>query len=147
MAWNEPGLHAAVFGNGASGAVIFVQNSPAERFTPASYVSLPKVTRSGTMAIPSSAAFAGSKPDAESATMATRPTGEASLCPLSCLGFEGSYGRGERRVALPGRPGRARGSRPDRPATLRRHGSIAVGRAGRHLHASLQHRPHRRDAD
>src|SRR5882672_9231332 len=74
MALNSPGLDAAVFGNGASGAVIGCQNSAVVRSTPARYVSEPNVTTSGTMWIPAAAATAGSRSDAESVTKAMRAT-------------------------------------------------------------------------
>src|SRR5450432_3747361 len=65
------GLAAAVFGKGASGAVIRAQKSSALSWTPAWNSSLPNETRSGTTVIPSSAARAGARSLAESVTIAT----------------------------------------------------------------------------
>ena len=65
------GLAAAVFGNGASGAVIRAQKSSALSSTPAWNVSSPNETRRGTTVIPSSAARLGDRSLAESMTMAT----------------------------------------------------------------------------
>ncbi|HEY8818758.1 MAG TPA: hypothetical protein VIM25_08065 [Candidatus Limnocylindrales bacterium] len=69
---NSPGDAAAVFGNGASGATIRSQKVADDISTPALYVSEPKVTSSGTIEIPSAAARAGSRSDAESVKIATR---------------------------------------------------------------------------
>ena len=51
------------------------QNSSVDRVTPAVKASFPKLTMSGTIEMPSEAALAGSMSDAESVTIATRPTG------------------------------------------------------------------------
>ena len=69
----------AVFGKGASGAVIRSQNCAVDRSMPARNDSSPKVTDSGTIPIPSALAWAGSRSEAESVTNATRAT--ASLLP------------------------------------------------------------------
>jgi hypothetical protein len=106
VVWNTPGLHAAVFGNGASGAVIFCQNSSVERSTPAEYVSSPKVTMRGTTAIPSEAALAGSKSDAESVTMATRPTAGPSSNGRCVARDDTSRGIAESRLRAEARCGR-----------------------------------------
>ncbi len=70
--WKSPGLQAAVLGNGAPGAVIISQKRSALRSTPVRYSIVPKVTRSGTRAMPLRAESSGERSDAESTTMATR---------------------------------------------------------------------------
>src|SRR3954447_1370651 len=92
--WKSPGLAAAVLGNGASGAVIRAQNSSVLISMPALKVSAPKLTTSGTIVIPSAAARTGSMSDAESVTMATRPTVDPPSCSLGrdCRGH-GQRGR------------------------------------------------------
>src|SRR5215210_1299117 len=87
------------------------------------------------MAMPSEAALAGSKSDAESVTMATRPTASP---PSALPGVRGMIRAGG---------AASRASVGWAPASLWIDGSIALGRAGRHLHAAVQHRAHRRDAD
>src|SRR5215210_9071637 len=87
------------------------------------------------MAMPSEAALAGSKSDAESVTIATRPTASP---PSALPGVRGM-------IRAEGAANRA--SVAWTPASLWIDGSISVGRAGRHLHAALQHRAHGRDAD
>ena len=74
---NTPGLAAAVVGNGASGAVIRAQNASVVSSTPARKLSSPKLTMSGTTAIPAAVAVAGSRSAAESVTIATRLTGQS----------------------------------------------------------------------
>jgi hypothetical protein len=69
---NSPGDEAAVVGKGASGATIRSQKSAVESSTPALKLSFPKLTRSGMTPIPSAAATAGSRSEAESVKIATR---------------------------------------------------------------------------
>ena len=73
----SPGAAAAVVGNGASGAVIRCQNSSVVRLTPARKLSGPKLTTSGTTAMPAALATSGGRSLAESVTIATCDTVEA----------------------------------------------------------------------
>ena len=67
----SPGEAAAVVGNGASGAVIRSQNWSVVRSTLGRKLSGPKLTTSGTTAIPCAAATSGGMSLAESVTNAT----------------------------------------------------------------------------
>src|SRR5215212_4579945 len=101
------------------------------------------------MVMPSEAALAGSKSDAESVTMATRPTASPPSALPGVRGMIRAEAAANRasvaQASGPRRPGP--GAPAQAPASLGFDGSIAVGRAGRHLHAAVQHRAHRRDAD
>src|SRR4029079_17187000 len=101
--------------------------------TPAENVSLPKVTSSGTIEMPSEAALAGSMSDAEAVITATR----LMVRPSHCAAQPGCGGD----PSPPRQPGGAR-----RAARLGRDGALLEVSAGRHVHAPVQHRPDRCDA-
>src|SRR5688500_7591705 len=121
------------------------QNASVESATPAWYVSFANVTSRGTIAMPSEAARAGSKSDAESVPIATRLTAGPPSQVAASPGLDDT-GPGTPPDDPPGDPPGAPSWRPPPPARLGAHGSFLVGRAGRHVHPALQHGPDGGDA-
>ena len=128
---------AAVVGNGASGAVIRSQNSPVERSTPALNDSAPKLTTSGTTVIPQRR---GLRPghvrrrvgDDGDVAHSGSSSGDRAALPRHDTGRVHAWRR-----SMPA---------PDRSGYPSARWIAPWGRADRHLHAPLQHRPDRRDA-
>src|SRR5215212_8236655 len=107
------------------------QKSAVDRSTPARYVWSPNVTASGTTRMPWAVATAASRSDAESVTKAMRATAPSRVAVS-----------GADHTGPPDGVGNVRRD----AATLKGHGSLALGRARRHVHAPLQHGAHGDDA-